>query len=253
MEMIHMTSEQFRERLAADGGRTVVIVPFGSVEQHGPHLPLATDTLQAYGVAVRAAGTTPCLVAPPVHYGQCSSTRNHPGTVTVSAGTVRCLAGDIIDSLAGQGVDRIILYSGHAGRIHMAALREAAEGRVRRSAHLIISVISDLDLVRESAADLLETPDDGHAGEIETSRMMHLHPDLVGDPPAEEYPGLPSGRVVPDPERYWPGGVWGDPRAATPAKGQLLVDRSARALAAVVESLTQVQAPTGPEATGDDQ
>jgi creatinine amidohydrolase len=229
--------EQVRERLAADGGSTVVIVPFGSVEQHGSHLPLSTDTLQASGVAVRAARITPCLVAPPVHYGQCSSTRNHPGTITVSAGTVRSLARDIVGALVNQGVRRIILYSGHAGRIHMAALREAAEGCVRHDESLRIAVVSDLELVKDNCADILDTPNDGHAGEIETSRMMYLHDELVGKPPEEEYPRLPRGQVVPDPENYWEGGVWGNPRAATVEKGKLLIERSAEALADIVKSL----------------
>ena len=91
--------------------------------------------------------------------------------------------------------------------------------------------------MKEVSGDLLETQRDGHAGEIETSRMMHLHPDSVGDPPEEEYPQLPTGRVVPDPENYWPGGVWGNPRAADAEKGRIIVERSAEALAAIVEAL----------------
>jgi creatinine amidohydrolase len=85
--------------------------------------------------------------------------------------------------------------------------------------------------------ELLETPGDGHAGEIETSRMMYLHPDRVKEPPPEEYPNFPPGRVVPDPEHYWPGGVWGNPGAATVGKGKVIVERSAKALAKIVETL----------------
>jgi len=98
-------------------------------------------------------------------------------------------------------------------------------------------VICDLDLVRESSMDLLETPGDGHAGEIETSRMMFLHPDRVKEPPPEEYPTFPPGRVVSDPDRYWPGGVWGNPEAASAEKGKIIVERSAEALAKIVQSL----------------
>ncbi|UCG39571.1 MAG: creatininase family protein [bacterium] len=234
MEMMWMTMEEIR---VEKGKGTPVIVPFGTVEQHGPHLPLSTDTLQAYGVAVLAANLTPALVAPPVHYGQCSSTRNHPGTVTLSPAALRAVAGDIVRSLRGQGFSRIVLFSGHAGRIHMASLREAAEGCVLEDPDLKIAVICDLDLVREVSGDLLQTPRDGHAGEIETSRMLFLHPGSVGEAPPEEYPELPVGRVVPDPERYWPGGVWGNPRAADGEKGRLIVERSAQALAEIVGSL----------------
>ncbi|GBE14206.1 creatinine amidohydrolase [bacterium BMS3Abin14] len=225
-----------RERAAG----TPVIIPFGSVEQHGSHLPLATDTLQAYGVAARAAIITRAVVAPPVHFGLCSSTRNHPGTITVSGDTLRSMARDLIQSFTRQGFPAIILYSGHAGRIHMAALREAAENSIQTDPMLKLAVVSDLDLLRETAGDLLETPGDGHAGEIETSRMLHLHGDKVRGTSPEEYPSFPSFRILPDPERFWPGGVWGNPAAATAQKGEELVNRTAAALAGIVKGLFEV-------------
>jgi len=224
-----------RERAAG----TPVIIPFGSVEQHGSHLPLATDTLQAYDVATRAAMKTKAIVAPPVHFGLCSSTRNHPGTITISGDTLRSVVRDLIQSFSRQGFSGILLYSGHAGRVHMAALREAAENCVQNDPMLKLAVVSDLDLLRETAGDLLETPEDGHAGEIETSRMLYLHNDKVRGTSPEEYPSFPSFRVLPDPERFWPGGVWGNPEAATRQKGKKLVERTAEALAGIVENLSR--------------
>lgn len=234
MELMWMTMEDIRKEQKA---KTPVIVPFGTVEQHGSHLPLSTDTLQAAAVASKAAMRVRAIVAPPVHYGQCSSTRNHPGTVTLSGDTLRSVARDLIISISGHGFTKIILFSGHAGRIHMAALREAAEACIQLNSTLTLAVVCDLDLVKEVSGDLLDTPRDGHAGEIETSRMMYLHPESVGEPPGEEYPQLPVGLVVPDPEKYWPGGVWGNPRAANAEKGRIIVERSAEALAKIVEEL----------------
>ncbi len=237
MEMQWMTTDEIAEESRAG---TPVILPFGSTEQHGSHLPLATDTLQAYGVAVRAAGKVRALVAPPVHYGQCSSARNHAGTVTISGDTLRSLAGDLLRSLTGHGFTRIVLFSGHAGRIHMAALREAAENLIREQPTVKLAVVSDLDLVREASGDMIQTAADGHAGEVETSRMMHLHPDSVREArPAEEYPAFPRYRVVPDPEAYWPGGVWGDPSKADEEKGKVLVERSAEALAGIIKGMVE--------------
>jgi len=245
MEMKWMTMEDMRRE---SRNLTPVIIPFGTVEQHGPHLPLATDTCQAYAVAVRAAEITKSLVAPPVHYGQCSSTRNHPGTITLRGDTLRSLAGDLIRSFAHHGLSTIVLFSGHAGRIHMAALREAAETCLQENSTLKLASICDLDLVKETVGELLQTPRDGHAGEIETSRMQYLHPEAVREPPEEEYPSLPQGIVVPDPESYWPGGVWGNPRAASAEKGRVLVERTAEALAKIVAglkggSVNKVQSP----------
>lgn len=234
MELMWMTMDDVRREQEA---QTPVIVPFGTVEQHGPHLPLSTDTLQASAVALLAAERVRAVVTPPVHYGQCSSTRNHPGTITLSGNTLRSVARDLIRSLSGQGFKKIVLFSGHAGRIHMACLREAAEACVMADGTLKLAVVCDLDLVKEVSGDLLSTPRDGHAGEIETSRMMHLHPGSVGKPPGEDYPRMPGGRVVPDPEKYWPSGVWGNPQAADGEKGRLIVERSAEALAEIVKSL----------------
>ena len=234
MEMQWMTMEEIRVR---QGGDTPVIVPFGTVEQHGSHLPLSTDTLQAYSIALMASQIAPAIIAPPVHYGQCSSTRNHPGTITLSGDTLRSLAADLIRSFSRQGFSRIILFSGHAGSIHMSALREASQICVDENHSLRLAVVCDLDLVREWADDLLETPGDGHAGEIETSRMLYLHPDRIGELPGEEYPEPHPGIVVPDPERYWPGGVWGNPRAANDEKGRLFLERTAQALAKIVADI----------------
>jgi creatinine amidohydrolase len=234
MEMKWMTMVEI---LAEREARTPVIIPFGTVEQHGSHLPLSTDTCQAYAVAVRAAEIVRAIVAPAVHYGQCSSTRNHPGTITLGGDTLRSLARDLIRSFSHQGFTRTVLFSGHAGRIHMAALREAAETCVQENPSLKLAVVCDFDLVKETAGNLFETPRDGHAGEIETSRMQHLHPEAVREPAGEEYPSLPQGIVVPDPERYWPGGVWGNPGAANADKGRRIVEKSAEALARIVANL----------------
>ncbi len=72
-----------------------VILPVGLVEEHGPHLPLGTDAFHAIEVARRVAAQRPVLVAPPVYYGLCRSTREHPGTVSLSGDTLRALLKDL--------------------------------------------------------------------------------------------------------------------------------------------------------------
>ena len=79
---------------AAEEGK-VVIIPCGSIEEHGDHLPLCTDSLQAEFVALSVAQKTSCLVAPPLRYGLCSSTRNFPGTITITFDTLRSIMTDI--------------------------------------------------------------------------------------------------------------------------------------------------------------
>ncbi len=244
MEMTWMTMEEIRKE--ADAG-TPVIIPFGSTEEHGSHLPLATDTLQAEAVAIAAADIERTVVAPPVHYGICTSTRNHPGTVTVSGDTFRAMVRDLIRSFSRQGFKKIILFSGHAGRVHMSSLREAATDCVQENPSLELAIVSDFELVVKSSSELVKTQGDSHAGEIETSRMLYLYPDSVkGTSPAES-PCLPPYRVVPDPEKYWPGGVWGDPGAADPERGKTFIERSAEELSRIVRELAGPKDSSSPD------
>lgn len=81
-----MTMAEFEEGLKLT--RTVYI-PFGSIEEHGNHLPLSTDTIQAYEVGKKAALLIPLFVAPPIHYGSCRSTSCHPGTISISTSTLK--------------------------------------------------------------------------------------------------------------------------------------------------------------------
>lgn len=110
---------------AKDG--SVVIFPLGSVEEHGDHLPLCTDSIQAEYVALEVAKRTGCLVVPPLRYGICNAGRNFAGTITIGFDTLYKLAHDVLSELVRNGFKRIIVLSGHAGQSHMVALRLAAQ------------------------------------------------------------------------------------------------------------------------------
>jgi creatinine amidohydrolase len=197
----------------------IVLIPFGSVEEHGPHLPLSTDTFQANQVCINAAERRPLFVAPPIHYGNCRSTSCHPGTVSISTTTLKLIFKDIVESLRSHGLHTFIAVSGHAGGAHCTALQEAGEELISRYNDITVAVVTEFLLARELGRELIETPDDCHAGEIETSRIMHSHPCLVKGSAPAEYPSFPVGILVRDKRRYWPGGVWGDPGKATIEKG----------------------------------
>lgn len=197
----------------------IVLIPFGSVEEHGPHLPLSTDTFEAQQVCLKAAEFKPLFVAPPIHYGNCRSTACHPGTISISTATLKSLFIDIVTSLRGQGLQTFIALSGHAGGAHGMALQEAGEELIARYGDISVAVVTEFLLARERGKDLIETPGDCHAGEIETSRIMHSHPELVKGTALAEYPSFPPGILVRDKRRYWPGGVWGDPGKASAEKG----------------------------------
>jgi creatinine amidohydrolase len=209
---------------AAKAGK-VIIFPVGSVEEHGEHLPLCTDSVQSEYVALEVAKKTGCLVAPPFRYGIVNAGRNFPGTLTIQFNTLFNVAKDILSELSRNGFNRIIVMSGHAGSSHMAALKLAAQEVVRQNGeengkqHTRIMVLSDFDFAEELTSELA-APKDGHAGTIETSRMIDIRPDMIKSKGVPSRNEMPRFEVVLHPEQYFPSGVHGDPTAASKEKGQ---------------------------------
>lgn len=219
MLMEDMTMEEFSSGLKSCH---TVYIPFGSVEEHGSHLPLSTDTIEAYEVGKRAAERIPLFVAPPVHYGHCRSTACHPGTISISTTTLKALLKDIVRSLHSHGLQNFIALTGHAGSSHRMALQDAGEELIAEIPDINVAVVTEYDLAKHAGAALIETRGDAHAGEIETSRIMHSHPHLVKGLAPCEYPSFPTGILVRDKRSFWPGGVWGDPAKANAEKGRMI-------------------------------
>ncbi len=199
-----------------------VFLPFGATEEHGPHLPLSTDTLHAVEVGRKLALKRDIFVAPPIPYGVCRSTSQHPGTITLRTATLRALVMDIVASFYRQGLRNFVLLTGHAGGTHTSTLIDAGEELLERFSDIRIAVLTEFMLAAKEGRGLIETPDDSHAGEIETSRILHSHAHLVRGTAEREYPEFPSGILVRDKRKFWPGGVWGDPSRASAAKGRQL-------------------------------
>ena len=234
MIMEEMTSPEFAAGLQKT--RTAIL-PLGSLEEHGRHLPLMTDTLHMTALARAAAREVDVFVAPAIPYGLCRSTARHPGTVSIGFDTVRVLVRDVGRSLYEQGIRRLIIASGHAGGGHLAAMLEAGDDLMKDCPDLVVAVLTVVDLLKDQVADLLKTPGDNHAGELETAVVMHLAPHLVKGTSPKEFPGFPAPIMVRDKTAFWPGGVWGDPGAADEAEGRELVARGTRALVELVKKV----------------
>ncbi len=212
-----MTMTEFAEGLNLT--RTVYI-PFGSIEEHGSHLPLSTDTIQAYEVGKKAAQRIPLFVAPPIHYGNCRSTSCHPGTISITTTTLKGLLKDLVRSFRLQGLKHFVVLTGHAGGAHCMALQEAGEELIVEFADISVAVVTEYDLAKNAGMEIIVTDGDAHAGEIETSRIMFTHPQLVKGKGEREFPRFPRGILVRNKRKYWPNGVWGDPSQATADKGR---------------------------------
>ncbi|HET6405072.1 MAG TPA: creatininase family protein [Candidatus Thermoplasmatota archaeon] len=222
-----MTSPQF----AALSPKPPLLVPVGIVEEHGPHLPLDTDTIQAVATCEAVAERIGAIVAPALSYGNCSSTRNFPGSFSLSFDTLRAIARDILLDCVRHGIGTVAFVSGHAGGAHMRALKLAAEEVVERHPALRVFVLSDYELVGGLDAPFPKW--DGHAGGLETSRMLALRPDLVKGSAPPHKVQFADFLVDPRPERRFPSGVMGDPTLASAEIGR-------RANAHIVDRLVEV-------------
>ena len=214
-------------------GAATVLVPVGSLEQHGPHLPLDTDTTVAVAVAEAVAARMPgAWVAPPVAYGSSGEHQSFPGTVSMGSEALRHLLVELVRSLR-TWAGRVVFVNGHGG--NLTALRSAVTQLVSEGHDVAWAACTP------AGSDL---PFDAHAGRTETSLMLHLRPDSVredlaapGDvrPLAEVLPLLTRGGV----EAVSPNGILGDPTGASAHEGGLLlaamVDGVLRRLAPVAE------------------
>ncbi len=197
-----------------------VIVPFGSVEEHGPHLPTSTDSDLCYAIVKKGTEGTDFLVAPIVNYGLCRSTREFPGTVSLRFETLMQLVKDILFELVNQGFKKIVLFSFHAGSTHLTALKEAAFDFTLKNKNIKVFLVSSIDLAGEELLKVLETIPQ-HACELETSLMLFLRPETVEMEKAfEEYPSGPRFLVTPSGREWMKTGVMGDPRKASSEKGK---------------------------------
>jgi creatinine amidohydrolase len=210
----------------------VVIVPTGSVEQHGPHLPLDVDIVDAHAIAAAAAMAIddfPVIVAPPIWTGLSHYKQGHTGTITLRMETYLEVVCDVCRSIHRNGFERIVLLNGHGGNrsINQAIAIKLAEEDI------FILPITYWDMTRDFLAEHSERDAGsiGHAGEWETSLQLYLRPALVnreriaGD---EERPDLPERvrayTAFAERLRERAGGVHGDPTVATQEKGRLLFE-----------------------------
>ena len=218
-------------------GGAILLVPYGTVEAHGTHLPLGTDTIIACKVAEAVASRVDALVvAPPLNYGVCTSTAQHQGTIGISPSTLRALTKDIVRSSHRHGVRQVVLLSGHGGGIHRASMREAAEELVRELRDIKIAALTIYDILpREEVGSIIETTDDSHAGELETSVMLYLAEHLVVGRAEQEYPSFPPHITVYNKQAFWAGAVWGNPQKASREKGKRVFELMVSAVEGFIE------------------
>ncbi len=216
-----------------------ILVPFGSVEEHGPHLPISTDSDLCYAIVKKGAENSGFLVAPIVNYGLCRTTREFPGTVSLRFDTLKQLAKDILFELASQGFKKIVLFSFHAGSTHLVTLKEAAFEFSLENKNVKVYLVSSMDLAVEDLFKILETAPQ-HACELETSLMLFLKPDSVQMEKAiEEHSSGTPFLVRPSGREWLKTGVMGDPRKASAEKGEKIFNLMTKRLGEILLSIQQ--------------
>jgi creatinine amidohydrolase len=234
MQIEDITMEDYKRALKKS---KTLIVPYGTVEEHGRHLPLSTDTLIIVEILKLLQKKRKVLIAPPIHYGVCTSTSQHPGTIDITPETLRRITLDIVRSAYRKGMRNFILVSGHGGGLHMSAIKEVAEVLVNELKRVKIAVLTPYDSLWKELAELADTENDSHAGEMETSMVLALRPELVKGRSKEEYPKFPKPLVVKEKLKYWPGGVWGNPKKASAEKGDKAVKLILKKLVEIVDRI----------------
>ncbi len=207
-----------------EGGRTTVVVGFGATEQHGPHLPIGTDAFLGDAVALGVAERLDAFVAPTVRVGCSEHHMSFPGTISLRAETLHAIAADVVNSLARHGFTRIVLVPTHGGNFKPIA--DAVE-KMRPVGDVEVIAVTDiqalLDTIVKGSGEMgISSNVAGtHAGEWETSIMLHLKPELIHmERTVEGFMGeLPDTKDKPFPplEELHPSGILGDAR---PARGE---------------------------------
>lgn len=233
-------------------GKTPILVPIGSMEQHGHHMPLHVDVLLPTEFARRAAVEIGALVAPPFTYGykshQKSGGGNHlPGTTSLDGATLVAALRDVIKEFTRHGVRKICLVNGHFENSWFivegidVALRELRWDGV---SDLKVVVLSYWDFVgKDTIARLYPDGFPGwdleHGGVLETSLMLALYPDLVQldraidveparFPPYDVYPVKPDWTPV--------SGTLSSPKASSAEKGEILLDVCTKGIVAALRA-----------------
>ena len=242
-----LTTDDFR---GLDADRHVALLPIGAIEQHGPHLPLDTDTRIADSITAaamdRLAKDVGVLILPTLAVGSSDEHQAYPGTLSHPAESLIGMLTDIGDGVARSGLRRLVIFNTHGGQpqmVDIAALRLRLRHRM---------LVVKANVFRFGMPDGLFAADElrhgVHGGAIETSLMLHLCADRVRMDKAADF--TPSTRrLQPDASSIGPGspanfawatqdlhpsGAVGDATAASAAKGARLADHYAELLAAIL-------------------
>ena len=213
------------------------ILPVGSVEAHGPHLPLTVDSIIAEAIANEVGKRIKALVLPPLHFGQVWSLRKFPGTLWLENETLSRVVYEIGVALKEQGFKLFIVINGHVGNV--GALKNALRKLMSEDFHVMLF---NPDLIRNIASEYIESrfwhKTYFHAEEIETSLILYLKPETVKmEKAVADYPEIPfdlNYTFIPW-EKLTENAIIGDPTKASAEKGKLIFENTVSKIVEIIE------------------
>jgi creatinine amidohydrolase len=233
----------------------VVVLPLGSLEQHGRHLPLLTDTMICQEIVRRAelALGDVALFLPMLWVGVSEHHRGFPGTISVTPATYVRVLSDTMESLIGSGFKRILMLNSHGGNStpgHLALYEVQMRHRAERDLWLVLATWFALAAPQIAAIPELDQKKVTHACELETSVILQLRPELVDlsaargteaafqsiyySPDASRPSRVASSRPF---EHITANGGYGHPELATPEKGEALLQVAVAEVVACVQEI----------------
>ncbi|MEA5447124.1 creatininase family protein [Leptolyngbya sp. CCNP1308] len=241
-----------------DRENVVIVQPMGAIEQHGPHLPLAVDSVICTTVLGKALAqldaAVPVYSLPPLYYGKSNEHWHFPGTITLSAETLLKIIHDVAESLYRAGFRKLVLLNAHGGQPQVLEIA----ARDLHQIHGDLMVFPLFVWAVPNCAGTLLTPKEMelgiHAGDAETSLMLSILPDQVRmERATAEFPqnlpteswltmegALPFAWVTRD---LSASGVLGDPTVATAEKGDQLLSSLATSWATALEDIYRFRQP----------
>ena len=243
--------------------QVVAVLPVAAVEQHGPHLPLSVDATLLQGVIDAAlphlGADVPALFLPPQNIGLSTEHENFPGTLTLSPATVIALWTELGACVARAGVKKLLIFNSHGGNV---AVMDIVARELRQRHGLLVYSASWFSLPQPPEVQGLFSAQEHrfgiHAGDIETSMMLHLAPGTVhmehaqnfrstSQDRAERFAILGNGKSAKmgwAMEDYHPSGAVGQADAATADKGRAVVQAAGAALAALLAEVAALPLDT---------
>jgi creatinine amidohydrolase len=249
--MWEMTTEEVRDYLKRNDR---ILVPIGSTEEHGPHLPLITDTLIASEIAKRLAQRLDAIISTPIPFGNSMEHKGFAGLVSLRPSTLIELVKDVVLSLAHDGFRKIIFINGHGTNDSLLyyAFQEVHESLPDRTLVFHLSYWRGLQAGGfDQTGEFLSAKVGVHANIGETSAVLKIAPHLVHMEKAlEEFPevGKSSSDAVTTLvpiltgtvggwKNYSKSGVWGDPKDSTAEKGEEFMKRICEGLVKLIEDI----------------